>query len=160
MAHIKSESRTQVRMSGLSQSKVYEYIKKIEVEGYPRIRAYAEVIDDRIYDYTPSQIGSKLDYLRTHYPNYDALKEMVLAENKDWALRRSGALQNKALDLLGNLLDKANEIATKPDADMKELNVAVSTLKSVMPAFTAVNQKATMSTDTKDRKARASHFIN
>lgn len=69
-------------------------------------------------------------------------------------------MQNKAMDLLSNLLDKANEIATDPDADAKDLNVAVSTLKSIMPAFTAIGNKTEMSTDTTDKKSRASKFIN
>lgn len=150
----------QVRPSKVSQSKVYEYIKKIEIDGLPRVRAYAEAIDPEIYNLNPTQMRWKLDKFKEQYPDYDEVREMVLAENKDWALRRSGAIQNKAMDLLSNLIDKANEIATKPDADIKELNVAVSTLKSIMPAFTAVGNTSRMDTDTTDKKARASRFIN
>lgn len=150
----------QVRPSKVSQSKVYEYIKKIEVDGLPRVRAYAEAIDPEIYNLSPTQMRWKLDKFKEQYPDYDEVREMVLAENQDWALRRSGAIQNKAMDLLSNLIDKANEIATKPDADVKELNLAVSTLKSIMPAFTAVSNTANMDTKTTDKKARASKFIN
>lgn len=146
--------------SKVGAAKVYEYIKKIEVDGIPRVRAYAESIDPKIYELTPQQISSKLEYFKNAYPAYKEIKEMVLAEQKDWALRRSTAMQNKAMDLLSNLLDKANEIATDPDADAKDLNVAVSTLKSIMPAFTAIGNKTEMSTDTTDKKSRASKFIN
>lgn len=141
-------------------SKMYEYIKKIEVEGLPRVRAYAEAIDGHIYDLEPEVISKRLDYLRANHPLYNEIREMVLSEQKDWALRRSSALQGKALDLLSNLIDKANEIATNPDADAKDLNVAVSTLRSIMPAFTAVGNKTTMETRSTDRKARASKFIS
>lgn len=149
-----------VRQNKLAQSKVYEYIKKVEIDGLPRVRAYAETIDPKIYDLQPESMRKRLDRLSQEYPNFNEIKEMVLAENKDWALRRSGAIQNKALDLLGNLLDKANEIAQDPNADAKELNVAVSTLKSIMPAFTAIGGKATMDTNTTDKTARAAGYIN
>lgn len=150
----------QVRQSKLSQSKVYDYIKKVEIDGLPRVRAYAEAIDPAIYDLKPESMRDRVDRLREDYPNFKEIHEMVLAENKDWALRRSGAIQNKALDLLGNLLDKANQIATDPNADAKELNVAVSTLKSIMPAFTAIGDKANMNTETTDKTKRAAGYIN
>lgn len=149
-----------VRQSKLSQTKVYEYLKKVEIDGLPRIRAYAETIDKSIYDMNPESARKRLDRLKEEYPNFDGIREMVLAENKDWALRRSGVIQNKALDLLCNLLDKANTIAEDPNADAKELNIAVSTLRSIMPAFTAIGQKATMETNTTNKKTRAGRYIN
>ena len=155
-----SATRRQVKISKVATSKLYDYIKKVEIDGLPRIRAYAEAIDPAIYDLTPEQVANKLDYISRDYPPYKEVKEMVLAENKEWALRRSGAIQNKALDLLGNLLDKANEIATDPNADAKELNIAVSTLKSIMPAFNAIGEKANMNTDTTDKTKRAAGYIN
>lgn len=160
MAVTNTTEMRQVRQSKLSQSKVYEYIKKIEVDGLPRVRAYAEAIDPAIYDLQPESMRKKLDRLKEDYPNFDEIKEMVLAENKDWAMRRSGAIQNKAMDLLSNLLDKANQIATDPNADAKDLNVAVSTLRSILPAFTAVNEKANMSTRVVNKTKRAAEYIN
>lgn len=150
----------QVRINKLAESKVYDYIKKVEVDGLPRIRAYAESIDPAIYDLPPVTVRKKLDYLKEAYPTYSEIRETVLAEQKDWALRKSSAIQNKAVDLLSNLLDKANEIARDPDADAKDLNVAVSTLKSIMPAFTAIGNNANRDTSTTDKKARAGKFIN
>lgn len=146
--------------SKIAESKMYDYIKKVEVDGLPRVRAYAEAIDGAIYDLSPREIDQKLDYLKRNYKGYNELREMVLAEQQDWALRRSAAIQDKAVNLLTNLLDKANEIATKPDADTKELAQAVSMLRTIMPAFNAVGNKATMDTRTTDRKARAQQFIN
>lgn len=160
MARTNNMTERQVRITKVAPSKIYDYIKKLEIDGLPRVRAYAETIDPKIYDLNPAQMARKLDCIKRDYPNYDEIREMVLAENKDWALRRSGAIQNKALDLLGNLLDKANEIAQDPNADAKELNVAVSTLKSIMPAFTAIGGKANMDINTTDKTARAAEYIN
>lgn len=149
-----------VKPGKLSPAKVYNYIKLIEVDGYPRIRAYAEAIDPLIYELTPTQACDRLDYLKENYKGFNDIRESVLSEQQDWSLKRSAAAQNKAMDLLVNLLNKANEIATDPDADAKDLNVAVSTLKSVMPAFSAMAGKQNIETDTTDRKTRASKFIN
>lgn len=145
--------------SRISPQKVYDYIKKLEIDGYPRVRAYAEAIDPEIYNLTPEQISSKLDYFKRNYAGYDDIKETVLAEHNDWNMRKSAAIQNKALDLLGNLLDKANQIATDPNADAKELNMAVNTLRSIMPAFTAIGNKPAIESST-DKKSRAAEYIN
>ena len=160
MVNAHKSTARQVRPAKLSQDKVYEYLKKVEIDGLPRVRAYAEAIDPAIYELQPESMRKKLDYLAKDYPNFKEIREMVLAENQEWALRRSGAIQNKAIDLLSNLLDKANEIATNPDADAKDLNVAVSTLKSIMPAFTAIGNKASADVSTTDKTKRAAEFIN
>lgn len=160
MARTNNMKERQVRITKVAPQKIYDYIKKLEIDGLPRVRAYAEAIDPKIYDLNPAQMARKLDCIKRDYPGYEEIREMVLAENKEWALRRSEAIQNKALDLLGNLLDKANDIAKDPEADVKELNVAVSTLKSIMPAFAAIGNKTNMNTDTKDRTARAAGYIN
>lgn len=146
--------------SKISEEKLYNYIKKMEVDGLPRVRAYAEAIDSHIYDLPPSRINDVLDGLKRRAKGYDEIKEMVLAEQQNWALRRSSAVQDKAMNLLTNLLDKANEIATKPDADTKELAQAVSMLRTIMPAFNAVNNTATKDISQTDRKKRAAGYIN
>ena len=151
---------TGVRPSKVAASKVYDYIKKIETQGIPRIRAYAECIDPEIYNMNPSQITSRLNNFQNSYPGYNDIKEMVLQEEKDWMLRRNSTLQNKALDLLSNLMDKANQIATDPEADAKDLNVAVSTVKSIMPAFAAIGDKTSGETSQKDKTKRAAGYIN
>lgn len=152
--------KTGVMPNKVAASKVYDYIKMVETQGVPRIKAYAKCIDPEIYNFTPAQITSRLDYFQNNYKGYKDIKEMVLQEEQDWMLRRNSGLQNKALDLLSNLMDKANEIATDPNADAKDLNVAVSTLKSIMPAFTAIGTKTTMDTNTTDKTKRASEYIN
>lgn len=152
--------KTGVMPSKVAASKVYDYIKMVETQGVTRIKAYAKCIDPEIYNFTPSQITSRLDYFQNNYKGFDDIKAMVLQEEKDWMLRRNSTLQNKALDLLSNLMDKANEIATDPNADAKDLNVAVSTLKSILPAFTAVGSKMSQDTNPVDHKSRASKYIN
>lgn len=144
--------------SKIAQKKIYDYIKKIEVDGLPRVRAYAEAIDPRIYELPPNKIADKLDAVRTYRSDYKELEEMVRAEQKDWILRRSAVIQDKAVSLLANVIDKANELASKPETDVKELSAAIATLKTIMPALTVNNNNNTDNSN--DRKARASKFIN
>lgn len=153
-------TRTGIMPSKVAASKVYDYIKMIETQGVPRIRAYAKCIDPGIYELTPAQITKKLDYFQNNYKGFNDIKEMVLQEDKDWMLRRNSALQNKALDLLSNLMDKANEIAQDPEADAKDLQIAVSTLKSILPAFTAVGTKTSSDVSQTDKTKRAAGYIN
>ena len=153
-------NKTGVIPSKVAASKVYDYIKMVETQGVPRVRAYAKCIDPEIYNMTPGQITRRLDYFQSSYKGYNDIKEMVLQEEKDWMLRRNSTLQNKALDLLSNLIDKANDIATDPEADAKDLNVAVSTLKSILPAFTAVGAKASADVSQTDKTKRAAGYIN
>lgn len=154
-------TKRETRISKVSQENVYAYIKDVELNGVPRVVAFANHIDKGIYDHTPAEINQKIKYFQNNHPAYAMLKEMVMQEEKDWMLKRSSALQNKALDLLSNLLDKANDIAKDPESDAKELNVAVSTLKSIMPAFNAVKGKMEYEPDnTATKKKRAQEYIN
>ena len=160
MAKSNTMQNRQVRISKVAPAKIYDYIKKLEIDGLPRVRAYAEAIDPKIYDLNPVQMAHKLDDIRRDYPAYEDIREMVLAENRDWALRRSGALQNKAVDLLSNLIDRANEIAQDPNADAKELNTAINTLRSIMPAFTAISNKTAPVDTSTNKTKRAAGYIN
>jgi hypothetical protein len=151
----------QVRVAKVHQSKIYEYIRKIEIDGLPRIRAYAEVIDPKIYDLPPSAAHRKLDRVREDYPNYEEIREMVLAEEENWAMRKSHAAQDEALSLLLNTLKKANDIINKDDVSAQDLNAANAVLKTVMPAVSAVNTKAESNIQSAaQKKARAERFIN
>lgn len=147
-----------VQIAKLSPQKLYNYIKAIEIDGLPRIRAYAETIDPAIYDMAPVDAVRKLDYIKESRKDYNDIRDEVLAERAEWNLRRSAALQNKALDLLSNLMDKANEIAKDPAADAKELNTAINTLKTIMPAFQATTAPRTEEGGT-NKKLRAGKFI-
>lgn len=151
--------KRQVRVGKLHPSKVYDYIKKIEIDGLPRVRAYAEAIDPHIYDLPPTALHRKLDRVREEYPNYDEIKEMVLAEEANWAQRKSHAAQDEALSLLLNTLKRANELVNKEGASAQDLNAANAVLKTMMPALTAVNEKAAAAPQI-DKKSRASRYIN
>lgn len=144
--------------SKIAQSKVYDYMKKMYVDGLPRVRAYAEAIDDRIYQLSNGEQINVFTYFREARKDWNDIKEMVMAEQAEWSLRRSAALQDKAVNLLSNLMDKANELATKPEADVKELNAAISTLKTIMPAFTATVSGP--KEDNNSRKLRAGNHIH
>lgn len=149
--------RKNILPSRVSQQKRYEYIKKIEVDGYPRIRAYAETIDPTIYDLEPKNAGERLTYLRKAWPDYDELREMVLAEQAEWNLRRSAAAQDKAIELLNATLDKAIELAKNPETDVKAFQAAVSTLKTIMPALTKKDEAPVQRSSV---KSNAVQFIN
>lgn len=160
MADKSTLKERQVRIGKVHPSKIYDYIKKIEVDGLPRIRAYAEAIDEKIYDLPPAAAHRKLDRVREDYPEYEEIKEMVLAEESNWAIRKSHTAQDKALSLLVNSINKANEMLENPDCSSKDLMAATSVLKTIMPAITAVNDKANTPQASTDRKARASKYIN
>ena len=54
--------KTGVMPSKVAASKVYDYIKMVETQGIPRIRAYAKCIDPEIYNFTPSQIATIIKF--------------------------------------------------------------------------------------------------
>lgn len=151
--------KRQARIGKVHPSKIYDYIKKVEIDGLPRIRAYAEAIDQKIYELPPTAAHRKLDRVREEYPEYEEIKDMVLAEEANWAQRKSHAAQDEALSLLLNTLKRANEIVNKENVTAQDLNAANAVLKTVMPAVTAVNNKASTAPQI-DRKARASKYIN
>lgn len=148
---------TAILPARVATSKRYEYIRKIVVDGMPRIRAYAETIDPTIYDLDGVQITNKLDYLRTAWKDYADIEEMVKAEQQNWNLQRSAAAQNKAMELLNATLDKAISLVNDPDADAKQLNMAVNTLKTIMPAFSRKDEPVV---ERRSAKANAARFIN
>lgn len=156
---VSTYEKRQVRVGKLHPSKVYDYIKKVEIDGLPRVRAYAEAIDPHIYDLPPTAMHRKLDRVREEYPNYEEIKEMVLAEEANWAQRKSHAAQDEALSLLLNTLKRANELVNKEGVSAQDLNAANAVLKTVMPAVTAVNDKAATVPQI-DKKTRASRYIN
>lgn len=143
--------------SKVSPAKKYEYFKKVEIDGLPRIRAYAEAIDNTIYDLPPTAVTDKLHYLKTAWKDYDEIREMVLAERADWNLRRSTVAQDKAMELLNATLDRAIELAKDPEGDVKTFNAAIQTLKTIMPALTKKDEPVV---ERRSAKANAARFIN
>lgn len=150
--------RKHVLPSKVSDAKRYEYLRKVEIDGIPRVRAYAETIDPSIYDVEPNNVNHRLEYLKTAWQNYDELREMVLAERADWNLRRSAVAQDKAMELLNATLDRAIDLAKDPNGDAKTFNAAIQTLKTIMPALQSHNTPVTDESGRK--KARAERFIH
>lgn len=146
-----------VRPSKLPASTKYDYFRAIEIEGKPRVRAYAENIDKRIYDLTPHGAIKKVEYLKTAWPDYDEIRQTVLAERDDNIMRRAAAAQDKAMELLTTLLDKAIEIAKTGDA--KEINASIQTLKTIMPALTP-NKQAPVTKESGNRQKIVSDLIH
>lgn len=159
---LKNNTRQLAGVKKVHQSKVYDYIRKVEIDGLPRLRAYAEAIDEKIYNLEPGAANRKLDRVREDYPEYNELREMVLSEQKDWALRKSYVIQDKAISLLVNVLDKANKLVESDDCDPKDLAAANNVLKSIMPAIKAVtdNSGSEAKVNTEDRSARVAKYIN
>ena len=147
-----------VRPSKLPAATKYEYFKKIEIEGKPRVRAYAEAIDNRIYDLSPVGALKKVEYLKQAWPDYNEIRQTVLAERDDNIMRRAAAAQDKAMELLTTLLDKAIEIAKTGDA--KEINASIQTLNTIMPALTATNKPAPVTESSGKREKLVSELIH
>ena len=84
---------------------------------------------------------------------------MLLVEDADLALGTSYAVQYDSLSLFINTLKRANDIVNIENVTAQYLNASNAVLKTVMPAVTAVNDKASTVPQI-DRKARASKYIN
>ena len=147
-----------VKPSRISQKKRYDYFRLIEQEGYPRLRAYAEAIDDKIYELTPMEQTNRLEYLKDAWTDYNDIRDMVRAEKAEWNLTQSSAAQKKAMELLNATLDRAVKLASNPEADTKDLTAAVGVLKTVMPALTSVSGNTHV--ERTSIKTNASKYIN
>lgn len=156
----KVKDKHDIRLTKVSPSKVMSYIRDIELNGKTRIQAYAENIDSKIYDWTPEKISWKLNHLRERYPGYKEMKESVLAEDREWGLRKSVAIQGAAVDLLMNTIHRANELVNKEGVTAKDLQAATTTLKAIMPAFGSLAEKKNVKElDATERKSRAARVI-
>lgn len=147
-----------VQPSRLPASTRYEYFKKIELEGKPRVRAYAEAIDERIYDLSPVGALKKVEYLKTAWKDYDEIRQTVLAEREDSIMRRSQVAQDKAMELLTTLLDRSIEIAKT--GDPKEINASIQTLKTIMPAITKSDKQAPVTKESGNRQRLVGDLIH
>lgn len=145
----------------IGDSKLFEYIRAIHVEGSTRAAAYAKYINSNIYSMTPDQIRRRLDTLKNH-PRYDEIRDIVLAEEQDYILRRSATLQNKAMELLVSTMEAAQRRITSDDSDSKDIQAAATVIKSLMPAYQAINQprEDPNAASPSQRKNRARMVIN
>lgn len=146
-------TRRMIVASKVSDRKMADYIRAVVVDGKRRIVAYAENIDPSIYEMDPDQMRAKLDSCKLH-KNYNSLKEMVEAEEREHMLRRSGTLQNKAMELLVSTIEAAQVRLHSEDVDSKDIAMAAGVVKSLLPAFQAINSDRVSQMEGKSSEAR------
>lgn len=154
-------NQRKVMISKVSQAKIVDYLRDVYINGKTRVTAYAENIDPSIYELRPTEIQAKLDWLPTGRPDFAELKEMVLSEENERMLRRSGLMQQKAMELLVSTVDAAQRMVQEEDADAKTVAAAAGVIKTLMPAFETIasTNKDTGASQTQ-RKSRAQKVIN
>ena len=156
-------STKKVMISKVSQGKVVDYLRAVYVDGKTRTAAYAENIDASIYELTPKEIQSKLDWVSKGREDFEELKEMVVNEENERMLRRSGLMQQKAMELLVSTVDAAQRLVSEEDVDAKAITSAAGVIKTLMPAFEVIAGKGSGDeggASPAERKARARKVIN
>lgn len=151
-----------IRISKVSQRKISEYIRDVYINGKPRIVAYAENIDPTIYSLESESARNKLDSVSRDRDDFKELKDMVLKEDREHMLRRSGLLQRKSMELLISTIDAAQRALDDGGGDPRAISSATGVLKTLMPALEAVNRKDENydSVSPEKRKNRARLVIN
>ena len=151
-----------VMISKVSQAKIVDYLRDVYVNGKTRAVAYAENIDSSIYELSPSEIQSKIDWLSKGREDFGELKEMVVAEENERMLRRSGLMQQKAMELLVSTVDAAQRLVTNDDATAKDVSSAAGVIKNLMPAFEVIAGAKNENTGASpaQRKDRVRRVIN
>lgn len=139
--HGKSTFRQKFNLQAIGDSKLYEYIRAIYVEGSTRAAAYVKYIDSDAYSLTPKTLQNRMDAI-PKLERYEELKSIVLTEERDYILRRSATLQNKAMELLVSTMEAAQKRIEGEDASSKDIQAAATVIKSLMPAYQAINQPA------------------
>lgn len=153
---------TKVMISKVSQGKIVDYLRAVYVDGKTRAAAYAENIDPSIYSLTPQEIQDKIDWVAKGRKDFEELKEMVIAEENERMLRRSGLMQQKALELLVSTVEAAQRRVEDPDADPKDITAAAGVIKTLIPAFESIASAKNNNTGPSEaeRKLRARKVIN
>lgn len=151
-----------VQISRVSQAKIADYLRAVYVDGKTRIAAYAENIDSSIYSLEPKEIQNKLDWVSKGRRDFEELKEMVVSEEQERMLRRSGLMQQKAMELLVSTVEAAQNLVTHEDATAKEVTAAAGVIKTLMPAFETIANSSKVDTGASaaERKARVRKVIN
>ena len=151
-----------VRISKVSQAKIADYLRDVYVNGKTRVTSYAENIDPSIYELSPKEIQTKLDWIAKGRKDFEELKEMVIAEEQERMMRRSGLMQQKALELLVSTVDAAQRLVEAEEVDPKAVTSAAGVIKTLMPAFETIAGAKTDRGGASDaeRKARVSKVLN
>ena len=93
--------------------------------------------------------------------DFQDLKNMVMEEDQKDMLLRSSSAQRKAHELLLNTIESANAAVLENGDDPKTLQAAAGVLKTLMPAFQAINVTVNDSSRNEAHlKARAARVIS
>ena len=146
--------------SKVSPNKVCGYIRSAYLDGKTRLSSYAENIDPNVYKAQYRYRFELIDKLERR-DDFDDLKTMVMEEDQKDMFIRSASAQRKAFDLLMSTIEAAQQSVSESPADPKTLQAATTVLKTLAPAFQAINQEPD---DNRrrvvDRKARAAKVIS
>lgn len=124
----------------VSPTKVCDYIRKAYLDGKTRLTSYAESIDPDFHK-AAYRYKFELIYKLESRPDFEELKTMVMEEDSKDMLLRSSSAQRKAFDLLMSTLEAAQaSVKSQPD-DPKVLQAASGVLKTLTPAFQAINKE-------------------
>ena len=124
----------------VSPTKICEYIRSAYLDGRTRISSYAEHIDPNLYLAAYEYRFELIKKLEAR-PDFDDLKNMVMEEDAKDMLLRSSSAQRKAFDLLMSTLEAAQESVKSNPSDPKVLQAASGVLKTLTPAFQAINKE-------------------
>ena len=145
----------------VSASKVCDYIRSAYLDGKTRIMSYAETIDPNVYKAQYRYQYELIEKLESR-DDFQDLKTMVMEEDQKDMLLRSSSAQRKAFDLLMSTIEAAQQGVKDNPSDPKVLQAASTVLKTLAPAFTAIQD------DNRDnsvkrveaRRARAAKVIS
>lgn len=153
----------EINVSKVHPSKISEYIRAVYVDGKPRITAFAEHIDPGVYSHSLDSARRRIERVNAR-PDFEELKELIVSEENERMLRRSGMLQKKAMELLVSTIEASQRLLDSDEATAKDVQAAAGVVKSLVPAFQAINQdmetvnNPNKLTD-KQRRERASRAI-
>lgn len=121
----------------VSPNKVCEYIRDAYLNGKTRLKAYADNVDPNIYSKAYGYRYKIIQKLEER-PDFEDLKMMVMEEDQKDMLLRSSSAQRKAQELLLNTIEAASDAVKNAPDDPKTLQAAAGVLKTLMPAFQAI----------------------
>lgn len=143
----------------VSPNKVCEYIRAAYLDGKTRITSYAENIDPNVHRANYRYRFTLVDKLE-HRPDFEELKTMVMEEDNKDMLLRSATAQKKAMELLLNMIDKANENIMKHSDDPKLFGASISVAKAIAPVLAVAGGKNDSERVAAGKRARAAKVIN
>jgi hypothetical protein len=143
----------------VAPSKVAEYIRLCYIEGMTRAQSYIQAVNP---DALKLEVRTRYNHINAleARDDFQALKDMVMEEDTQDLLRRSSTAQRKALSLLMDTLDAAQQAVRENPTDPKTLASASSILKGLGSAFQATQATENDSERMLEaRRARAAKVI-